>query len=223
MRSNDELELIKVFDALSWHLVVADAFRKVHKGLLAELQVRTIAHVAPTFFRMTLAAMYDTAFLSLARIFDVKPGTVRLSHFLDVADKTAGTFAHASPETVRSIIHQSRAKISSAQSLLTPLRIRRNKMLAHLSKETVLDPQAVEDETATTDAEWEELISTAAGILNEVRVAFDGLMFSGELLDWEDYENLMRVIREGKKKQVLDYERDFGDFPYPEQKTDLGM
>jgi hypothetical protein len=216
-------ELTKVFDALSWNLTVADSFLRVHKGLLLEVRVHTIALVAPTFFRMTLAAMYDTAFLTLARIFDLKPGTVRLLHFLDLAEKTAGMFEHATPEEVRAIVKECKSKIESAQPLLEPLRARRNKMLAHLDKRFVLNPQDVDKEIVTTDSEWEELVTTAADVLNKIRVAFDGLMFSGELLDWEDYTNLVHVLREGKKKQISDYETEFGIWPYPEQKEDLGM
>jgi len=222
MTETDE-ELVKTFDALSWHVTIADAFRSAHKGLLSELQVRTVASVAPTFFRMALAAMYDVAFLSLARLFDVKPGTVRLLHFLEIADRTAGKFKNETPEQVRSIVNECRTKINAVQPLLVPLRERRNKILAHLAKETVADPLSVEKEAATTDADWEKLISVASGTLNAVRVAFDGLMFSGELLDWSDYENLLHVLREGKRKQITDYEEEFGAYPYLEQKRDLGM
>ena len=117
-----------------------------------------LGYEAPGFSQLTLRAHMDEAFPHMSKLFDKSSDVVKLSDLLERAKQNAGKFTRISPVQVRKqLLPEWREKIDQMQKDVEPVRVRRNKLLAHLDPEAISDFPAVAEESKITVDELEKL------------------------------------------------------------------
>jgi len=189
----------EVCDRLFFDLVKADAYRKVYAGMTAHLTVETIRRIAPTYFALTQTALLEMSCVIVVRLYDSSRGTATLKYLIELAERKAGEFASGRAEALNRI-EEARQCLAEAGGALAPVKELRDTLLAHRNKSSLHSEPL--DELPAIDAEIGSLIDAGCRAINAIRLAFDGVGTSPELLDITDYEGMIRVLREGKKAQI---------------------
>lgn len=91
---------------------------------------------------------------------------------------------------------------------VAPLRIRRDKILAHLDPRAVADFDAVASESAVTFDAMEELYMQAGEMVNAILVAYRGSETAMEVLGWDDFEKVLELMERGSKAQLDDLKKE---------------
>src|SRR5579863_1852755 len=198
----------KKFESLRWQVVLGNAHLQLWKGLSERLfsdSKRLALNVAPTFFGMTIQSHLDSAFLYAARIFDAD----KRSHTLEkVLDSAAGLRTSLSRER-RLLLDESLTaapgEIARLQFALQAVRVRRDKMLAHLDPDMVRDPHKIIGKGTITLQELQSIFDAAWTILNGVYSAFWELTFSLKLSDIDDYDSVINYVEMAKKLERARY------------------
>jgi hypothetical protein len=99
-----------------------------------------------------------------------------------------------------------------------PLRVRRDKILAHLDRETVNDPAKITVRAELYFKDLERFFEVAAVVVSRIsgRQMFDDEQV--RLMNESDYEQAIRRIGEAKHAEAAKYEQEFGvpcDWPLP--------
>ncbi len=204
-------ELAAVLDRLMQEVVIGKAHLKIWEGLAKALsETPQLADVARTFFGLTLQAHIEQAFLHAARLYDSKRGAVTARSLLTLAERKAGKFQNARPGKVREIISRARQQLGAVEPLLDAVQTRRNKMLAHLDPQTIFDPSKVAKSSQTTIKKMEKMFDAAGNVVNEISGSYRGSTSVLDLFDTSDFENMLTVIKRGKRAQFEEYEKEFG-------------
>ena len=129
------------FERVRNQVVMGNAHLELWKGLSRRLmyESRGVVNTAPTFFGMTLEAHLNAAFLYAAKIFDTHRGSLTLRAILKYADANKGDLPAERSAEVQRIVRESDAEITKLESSLKAVRIRRNKLLAHLDPRCSLE------------------------------------------------------------------------------------
>jgi hypothetical protein len=173
---------------------------------------RRVVNTAPTFFGMTLEAHLNAAFLYAAKIFDTHRGSLTLRAILKYADANKGDLPAERSAEVQRIVRESDAEITKLESSLKAVRIRRNKLLAHLDPVVVSKPQEVAQQSQITVDELQEIFAVAWKVLNGVSVPYWELSGSLKLIDVDDFEHALNLIESEKLRQLEEYEAKYGPF-----------
>jgi hypothetical protein len=134
---------------------------------------------APTFFGLTTDGSIDLAQMAIARLYDRKGVTVR--RMLDEAKLQIKSFKKGTPQQVIAVIAKSKTAVLNLEPVLTAIRDRRNKWLAHLDPETVRDPQALSINAKLTFGDLDRAFEETEKILGWLDGLFDDP--SGDGLD----------------------------------------
>ncbi len=219
---NGKHPIVELADRLFLDFLTADACRKICDGMLHEMQNRTLAAIAPTYFSLTAKALFETSYIIVARLYDKKSGTVQLRSLLELADKKAGEFQNASPAEARKLIRSACQYLSEGEAAFKPIKTLRNKLLAHLDRTSLERFQELSKELDVSYETLGKVISAGRNCINAIRGGFDGVISMDELLDVDDYSKVFDLLREAKRAQIERYERDYGPWDKG-QKRDLGM
>ena len=219
--TDPEAELAKLLDRLMQQVVLGKAHLSIWRGLANALGSEPdVAHAAPGFFGLTLQAHLEASLLYAARLFDTHPEAVTVKSLLRLAEENASRFENARPEEVVKSVVQGTSDIRSQETSLSAVKTRRDKALAHLDPKTISDPGKVGEQSKLTIKELEDLFGTAEKILNNMSAKYRGVTSFTELLDKDDYENVVRLVKLAKRTQKEEFEREFGPLPYlPKEKS----
>jgi hypothetical protein len=103
--------------------------------------------------------------------------------------------------------------MTKLESSLKAVRIRRNKLLAHLDPVVVSKPHEVAQQSQITVDDLREIFVVAWKVLNGVSVPYWELSGSLKLIDVDDFEHALNLIESEKHRQLEEYEAKYGPFP----------
>jgi hypothetical protein len=220
--TSSDHDVAQVCDRLAADLRLASAYQRVFEGMTRELQVETVAAIASTYFALTQTALLEMCCLIIARVYDSTSGTASAWFLIDLADKKAGTFK-VSPVDARKRIAGANAYLkNAAKTSLKPVEEVRHKLLAHRDKGHV--SLAGIDHLPKHFAEMRNLIDAGHRAINLIRGAFDDVYMDPEFIGVTDFRNLITVLREGKKTQILECEKHgVASQEFDRMKKELGL
>lgn len=199
MRHEDELG--ELLDALGIEVVLGRTHLRIYFILDNVVDRSNIVKSAPVFFRFTLQAHADEAFLYLARLLDRKTGTTRLRGLLKCVDMNAGNFAKASPEEVRTELLPVQSQDLDQMELdAKPVIARRHEALAHLDAKDLGDLPTKEERWHISYDEMNKLYKRAGALINSISNSYRA---SSKLMDpiagWEDLREVVRLMEAGER------------------------
>jgi hypothetical protein len=191
----------EIFETTLNHLIkqhlLANAHVKIGRGIGDIIGADpAIAHVAPTFWGLTISAHLDNAQLLAFKFFDPRSGTMTIEHLLSQAEAHGEIFQHATPAQVKEVIRIARTQIVNLDQTLKLIRQKRNRLIAHLDPTVVRDPAKIAAQTRVTFSDLNRILGTAGDILNEVSAKFRNTTAVFDLVDEADYESLIGLIAE---------------------------
>jgi hypothetical protein len=201
------------FDRVINLVVMGNAHLTLWKGLSDRLRgdpKQLVSNVAPTFFGMTLESHLSTAFLYAAKIFDGHRDSLNIEYVLRRAEAERRSLPQNAVKPLEESLLAAKNKMPELKSALEAVRTRRDKVLAHLDKEVVSKPSQVAQDSEITVSELQKIFDYAWEILNGVSAFYWSFSFSHELLDIDDYEGVLDWVEKGKKRQLEEYEANYG-------------
>jgi hypothetical protein len=188
------------------HLKIAKAIRSADPAVI---------HTAQTFFGLTHDAHLDAAQMYAVKLHDRTREAVTVKSVLAEAERVAGTFSNGSAEEVRKVVAAAKAQLVGLDHTLSALEARRNEYLAHVDRNTILDPTSLNSRAALTINDLDDLLVETGNILNDISQLYDASLSVLELTDSEDYTTAFRLIAEAKCAQADRYEKEFKEkWPY---------
>lgn len=211
------LELFKKqLERLTEMVVLGKAHIKIGRGLSQALyEDPAILHVAPVFWGMTQTAHLDIAQLIAFKLFDPQSNALTVEDLLSRAEELRTSFAHGTPSQVEAVVKVARSQIASLAPQLKKIRAKRSRVLAHLDRTVIDNPEKLARAVALTFSDLNLIFNTAGNILNEVSVKFRDASTLYDLIDSEDYESAVGLIADAKCAQVRQYEEEFGHWDGP--------
>lgn len=185
-------------------------FGRTHLKIAKEIRAAdpVVVHTAKTFFGLTHDAHIDAAQMYAAKLHDKTRGTITVRSALDEADRLAGSFVGTSAEQVRKIVEASRLQLKEFEATLSTLEDRRNEYLAHLDRNTVLDPTELNTRATLTIDDLDHLFVETGNILNDISQIQDGSFSVLEMLDADDCTNAFQLLAEAKCAQADNFEKE---------------
>src|SRR5579859_7027855 len=202
---------VKTLDRLIEMVVIGKEHVKIGHGLGQTLQGDpAIAQVAPVFWGMSLTAHLDAAELIAFKLFDTRAGTMTIGHLLAEAGKLKNAFGNATPLKVEAIVRIAHSQITERlTSPLKQIRSKRNRLLAHLDRTTVSDPEKVAEQVKVTFSDLNVIFDVAGRVLNDVSVVFCDVSPSYDMMGSEDYKRAIDLIVDAKCAQIRNCEAEF--------------
>jgi hypothetical protein len=142
-----KLTIEQFLRAVEHQILFGKTYLAIAKGLLAAEPV--VFGAAPTFFGLASEGSIDLAQMAIARLYD-RGQRVTVRRMLDEAKLQIKSFKKGTPQQVMAVIAKSKTAVLNLEPVLSAIRERRNKWLAHLDTETVRDPQALSAKTKLT-------------------------------------------------------------------------
>jgi len=172
-----------------------------------------ILSVSPHFFVMTTNAHLECAQLYAAKLFDKPRDCASIPWLLEQARNRPQAFANATI-TELGVAIQGAEAISSAQDpLLTSLKHRRDRWLAHLDRKTVKDQATFAENAKLTFKELEGIFAAATEILKSMAI----LHGAGEsVIDgshYNDFAPTLQLIEKGVQANATELEQRIGPCP----------
>jgi hypothetical protein len=187
------------FEMLLFMLTQEVSFARLHmqiaRGLAkaASDKPRTL-QCAQIFFAFSFRAHLESAYARAARLFDPTSGAATIPSILQTAERKAGKFQFAKPAEVRKKIRIWKNRIEDVQPALKKLHDLRNRLMAHLDLEVILDPQEMSRTVAVTFDEVEQILQVAKEILTGVLDAYINSLYTHDLPSPSDIEALFRIL-----------------------------
>lgn len=212
MADNRSLSLEQIVNSLKTEVIFGRTHLKIVRAIRAADPV--VVHTARTFFGLTHDAHIDVAQMYAAKLHDKTSGTITVRSALDEAERIAGTFSRASAEQVRTIVAAAKVQLKEFETTLSTLEDRRNEYLAHLDRNTVLDPTEINTRATLTIDDLDHLFLETGNILNDISQFHDGSFSFLELTDSDDCANAFQLLAEAKCAQADNFEKEFQK-PWP--------
>jgi len=200
-----KLKLETVIETLHEEFLAGRTHLWVYRGLYDELVAGNIElfDAAPAFFQLTIKGNILEAYRHLWRLLDRDSRSVSVWHLLSVVKKASPKkFRYASGRRPSDLARKGRKQLVAHKKSIRKLWTRRNKILAHLDRQTVLNPQAVERLASVTLGEMEQLYKVIGDILVEIGVAYDGIIRSKEIVNRDDFRHLLKIAHIGRNAWI---------------------
>jgi len=156
-----------------------------------------VGGTAPTFFTATAAAHLDAAILHACRLVDDHKDAASVAYLLNVAEAVPKLFRFVPREKISKAVKRDRDKLERLRKLAAGLRVRRDKLLAHLDRQTIKEPEAVQKLCEFKIKDLELLFESLGEMVNR----YEGFWSDGEvlweLIGWEDFRVLTLLAEEG--------------------------
>jgi len=134
-----------------------------------------------------------------------------IGHLLAEAGKLKNAFGNATPLKVEAIVRIAHSQITERlTSPLKQIRSKRNRLLAHLDRTTVSDPEKVAEQVKVTFSDLNVIFDVAGRVLNDVSVVFCDVSPSYDMMGSEDYKRAIDLIVDAKCAQIRNCEAEFG-------------
>jgi hypothetical protein len=197
-----KLTIEQFLRAVERQILFGKTYLGIAKGLLAAEPI--VFGAAPTFFGMTADGSIDLAQMAIARLYDRQGVTVR--RMLEEAKLQINSFKNGTPQQVIAVIAKSKTAVRNLEPVLTAIRVRRNKWLAHLDQETVRDPQALSINAKLTFGDLDRAFEESEKILGRLDGLFDGRVGPIRFVGGNDYRGLLKRVR----LSVSEEQKQFG-------------
>jgi HEPN superfamily AbiU2-like protein len=200
--------LKQTLDALKRQVLNGNSYLKIADGLAKADPV--IFQGATTFFYMTIDGSLELAQIAAARLYDRSKGSVTVEAMLCEASSQAAAFQHGDQTQVENAILKARQRVVAIQPIVDVIRRRRNKWLAHLDPETVLDPGALAAKAKLTIPDLERVFKETEEIVLELSGLYEGVIGELRYLGGDDYKSALDWIRKAKCAFIERYEQEHG-------------
>lgn len=189
-------------------------------GLREEMQngakYEILLDFSPCFWTITLNNLLSRALLGTAKLYDENKKCMGLQKIINICEQNQELFSKSRTATytdgytgektsftvskdVSESIRIARQKYQDIHDSRTQLMSLRDKYLAHADKDIFLDVETFYHEVALKKEAFEELIETAANILNSFLANLSDTRVYIEFENSEDYQKLLRYAKEGKE------------------------
>jgi hypothetical protein len=192
-----------IFERVRDLVLYGDAHLRIWEGLAKEISEDNflVGNTAPTFFGLTLEAHLDRALLNAAKTFDAHKDALNLRKILNCAGENKRTLSGENQKRLTEFFPKAERQLSEIASSLSAIQTRRDKIIAHLDRKAVSDPQNVIAESRITLDELKKVHDTAWKIIQEVSTIFWDQTPLLPLVDVDDYEWPLSLVRAEKKRQ----------------------
>jgi AbiU2 len=199
-------EFKKIFEHVRDLVLYGDAHLRIWEGLAKEInrENAVVGNTAPTFFGLTLEAHLDRALLNAAKTFDGHRDALNLRKVLNCAGESKRTLAGKNEKRLSELFPEAERQLKEIEANLSAIQTRRDKMIAHLDRKTISDPQKVIADSRITLDQLKEVYAVAWKIIQEVSTIFWNETPLLPLADVDDYEWPLSLIRNEKKRQFDD-------------------
>jgi len=197
-----------ILDALKGQVLNGKSYLKIADGLAKADSV--IFQGATTFFYMTIDGSLQLAQIAAARLYDKSKGSVTVEAMLREAASQAGTFQYGDRRQVEDAILRARQSVIAIQPIIDAIRRRRDKWLAHLDPEAVLDPAALTAKAKLTIPDLERVFKETEEIVLKFSSLYEGVIGELRYLGGEDYKTALDWIRKAKCAFIERFEQEHG-------------
>ena len=185
----------EVLEAVRGQVLVGNAHLEILRRMTKRLREdNSIVYVAPTFFGFTMMAHEDAAFTYAAKLFDTSAKSLKLENVLRDAKANSGLGDDVAA-SLKIAIDNARKKIAGLKFQVDAIRSRRNKLLAHLDREAILQPEEIAKKSDLTADELKKVFESVWDILNDISKPFvfddSGDLEFGNIGDVENALNLI--------------------------------
>jgi AbiU2 len=196
-------EFKSIFEKVRDLILYGDAHLRIWEGLAKEIGQENflVGNTAPTFFGLTLEAHLDRALLNIAKSFDGHRDSLCLRKVLNCAGDNKRNLSREKQKRLTEFIPEAERRIGEIESTLSAIQTRRDKIIAHLDRKMVSDPQKVIADSQVTLEELKRVYVVAWRIIQVVStICWDQTPLL-PLVDVDDYEWPLSLLREEKKRQ----------------------
>lgn len=196
-------EFKRIFEHVRDLVLYGDAHLRIWEGLAKEIGRDNflVGNTAPTFFGLTLEAHLDRALLNAAKTFDGHRDAMNLRKILNCAGENKRDLSEENQKRLTKFFPQAERQIGAIESTLSAIQTRRDKIIAHLDRKTVSDPQKVIADSQVTLDDLKKVYGVAWKIIQEVSTIFWDETPLLPLVDVDDYEWPLSFVRDEKKRQ----------------------
>lgn len=202
-------EFKRIFEHVRDLVLYGDAHLRIWEGLAKEISRDSflVGNTAPTFFGLTLEAHLDRALLNAAKTFDRHKDALHLRKVLNCAGENKRSLSGENQKTLTEFFPEAKLQIEKIESTLSAIQTRRDKVIAHLDRKTVSDPQKVIADSQVTLNDLKKVYVVAWNIIQELSTIFWDQTPLLPLVDVDDYEWPLSFVRDEKKRQFEELRR----------------
>jgi hypothetical protein len=192
-----------IFEKVRDLALYGDAHLRIWEGLAKEISKDNflVGNTAPTFFGLTLEAHLDRALLNAAKTFDRHRDALNLRKVLNCASEHKRTLTGERQKALTKFFPNAEYQLQEIETKLSAIQTRRDKVIAHLDRKAVSDPQKVIAESQVTLADLKKVYAVAWSIIQEVSTIFWNETPLLPVADVDDYEWPLSFVRDEKKRQ----------------------
>ncbi len=182
------------------HLAIVNGLREADPVVLG---------TAGVFFGLTITAHLQAAQMCAAKLFDTHRGAETIHTLLRTAEQNTHLFTNASPQVVHTAVRAGRQRVRGLDRVMKAVRIRRNKVLAHLDPETVRDPVKLVQNARLTLDDLLKIFDAAGEIVNEISRLYMDATHLTTFPFQDDYKHALKLVGEAKCAEIRKYEDEY--------------
>jgi len=149
------------------------------------------------FFMGTFYASLNEAILTLSKLIINHPDSISIYYLLNYAQNNPSEFQFAAPDKIKQIAEEHKLKLDSFNSLLSNIKFQRDRVLAHLDRKHVNDPDFILTNPPLDMNEVETCYKELHHILNDYNLYYNKSEFYLKNIEEEvkeDIEFLLSLI-----------------------------
>ena len=216
MDENEKRHYFEVYLRKLFHeLTVLDTKFEIYRGINSHRTDRLEElNIAPAFFGIVLNSLVSDIIISLAKFYENYDGRKRsdrnINRFLNFIESNTDIFP-TDPEAKKmynfnytineELINEHRAEIENIKGILDNLFQWRDKYFAHFDKKYFLNDKALVEDYPLNYEDIRYLIDLGAKILNKYSVAYNGMHYSIENVNRDDFEKVINILHKYKQDQ----------------------
>jgi hypothetical protein len=208
------LDIGKALYELFNEVIIATANLSIAKSLLEASKNRPATMEASgSFFSLTIHAHIESAQLYAAKLFDEHDDCASIPWLLKQARNRSDEFKNRPAAELQEAIEEAEQTRIMLTPVLTTLKNRRDRWLAHLDRKTVRDPAQFARDSELTYPELDGLFTLAAHILNTMADlhGVPGFIIDGR--DYDDFSHTLDLIEKGIQANAQELDRRIGPCP----------
>jgi hypothetical protein len=206
----------KIISVMLYQAAAGTAHLAVAMGLSKSDPV--VLNAAQTFFAMTIDSHLQSSLMCASRLHDTQNNAATIRTVLNRAVKEANEAKHGTREEVEEAVAKSDLILAELKDPLKRLDKIRNRRLAHTDQRTISDPTFAALETKAAEQDLAEIFKKTGEILNPLGGLFANTYADLNIIGHDDYETVLQFIAEAKCRQYREYEKEWGDPPFPRPK-----
>jgi len=200
-------DLKQLLNALMTEVLLGNTHLSIANGLREADPV--VLDTAGVFFGLTLTAHLEAAQMYAAKLFDTHRGAETIDTLLAAAGRNTHLFANGTPQEVRAAARSAKHRVRGLDPVMKAVRVRRNKMLAHLDPETVCDPVKLLRDTKLTLDDLSKVFGVSGEIVNEISRLYMDATHLMRFPKHDDYKHALKLVADAKCAEIRKYEDEY--------------